>query len=104
MRTLFKKLPGFKIQEPGFEARILQHIFGIFITGAACISLPSILVRFLPHEGIQSSPEMINIFTIASLIIYALAISTIGIGALIVKMMKGPAYVADAYYLDDLDI
>lgn len=47
---------------------------------------------------------MINIFTIASLVIYSLAIATIGIGAFIVKMMKGPAYVADAYYLDDLDI
>jgi len=46
---------------------------------------------------------MYDILGIGTLIVYWLAIFTITIGAILVSLMKGPAYVADAYPMEDLD-
>jgi hypothetical protein len=75
--------------------------------GTLAILMPSILVRVFPAEaqtsGGAGSPGFIDILVIATLICYWIAIFTIVIGAYIVVLMKGPAYVADAYPLEDAD-
>jgi hypothetical protein len=74
--------------------------------GTLAILMPSVLIRVLPaevHAGAAGSPGFIDILVIATLICYWIAIFTIVIGAYIVVLMKGPAYVADAYPLEDAD-
>jgi len=104
MTTLLKKLPGFEISPSGIEERILHHLFKIFLVGSFCISLPLILVRLFPNQGIHTSLSLIDTLTIVSLVFYFIAVAILGIGALIVRIMKGPAYVADAYYVTDADL
>jgi hypothetical protein len=69
--------------------------------------MPSLLIRIFPNDspatGIIGSIGFIDILVIATLIFYWIALFTIVIGAYIVVLMKGPAYVADAYPLEDAD-
>jgi hypothetical protein len=72
--------------------------------GTFAILMPSLLTRITPSEAkIVSNSGLIDILVIATLICYWIAMFTIVIGAYIVVLMKGPAYVADAYPLEDSD-
>ena len=51
-----------------------------------------------------ATTKLIDILVIGVLVVYWLAILTIAIGALLVKVMKGPAYVADAYPMEDMEL
>ena len=46
---------------------------------------------------------MIDIYAVSAIILYWNVLLTAAIAAFIVMVMKGPAYVADAYPLDDND-
>ena len=66
----------------------------------------AILVRMLPPEpgvNIAKHIRSVDIFAIASAITFFTAVFTIAIGCVIVYIMKGPAYVADAYPLQHSD-
>jgi hypothetical protein len=107
MNRLLKKLPGHQISPPGFERWILRQAPWWTLMGTLSILMPSALVRVLPAQhqvvGSTSNLGMIDILVIATLIFYWAIIFTIVIGACIVVLMKGPAYVADAYPLVDSD-
>ena len=107
MSRFFKKLPGYSTSQPGKERWILSQAPAWTLLGTLAILMPSILTRILPAEGqiarSASSTGFIDILVIATLICYWIAIFTIVIGAYIVVLMKGPAYVADAYPLEDAD-
>jgi hypothetical protein len=45
----------------------------------------------------------VDIYAISVLVLHWTVVFTVAIGAFIVMVMKGPAYVADAYVLDDAD-
>ena len=104
---LLKKLDGFQTSPPGLERVILRRIPEFFLLGSAAILSPSILIRVLPHtESLKQWRDgiaMMDIVVISSLVFYVTMLFTLGLGALIVKLMKGPAYVADAYPLSDSD-
>ena len=104
---LFNKLPGYQTSPPGKERWILRQSPWWVLMGSFSILMPSILIRIFPAQsqgvGIAGSPGFIDILVIATLICYWIAIFTIVIGAYIVVLMKGPAYVADAYPLEDAD-
>lgn len=103
----FKKLPGYRKAPAGLERQILRLVPKIFLVGTVIILLPSIIARVWTMDD---APWMINKF-ITTIDIYALglltvlwtALFTVGVGALTVMVMKGPAYVADAYPLPDSD-
>lgn len=107
MSPFFHKLKTHPKTAPGFERKILRHIPQIFVFGILGLSLPSLLARLFPISGSVSEVQRwigtVDIYTISLIIFYCTAIFTIGFGALIVMIMKGPAYVADAYPLIDFD-
>ena len=67
----------------------------------------SIFVRLFPFE--RPAAEIaklhigIDILSISLFFSVIAAVITVAIGCIIVVLMKGPAYVADAYDLDDAD-
>lgn len=103
----FRKLPGFTKSPPGLERKILRLIPRVLLAGTVLILLPSLVARIW---NIEQAPWMIEKF-ITTIDIYAFgllsvlwtALFTIGVGAITVMVMKGPAYVADAYPLPDAD-
>lgn len=107
MSKLLKVLPGYKTSPPGMERSILRAAPLWTIMGTLSILMPSLLIRIFPGEAgvVQTvgGHRLIDILVIATLICYWIAIFTIVIGAYIVVLMKGPAYVADAYPLEDAD-
>jgi hypothetical protein len=66
----------------------------------------AILVRWMPPEpGVNFAKHVksVDIFAIATAITFFTAVFTVAIGCVIVYIMKGPAYVADAYPLPHSD-
>ena len=104
MSKLLNKLPGFQTSPPGMERWILRQAPFWTLMGTLAILMPSLLVRIIPPDAMAvGNSRLIDILVIATLICYWIAIFTIVIGAYIVVLMKGPAYVADAYPLEDSD-
>ena len=107
MSPFFHKLKTQHKVAPGVERKILRQIPQVFIFGLLGLSLSSLLARLFPITGsvaeVQRWIGTVDIYVISLIVFYCTAIFTIGFGALIVMIMKGPAYVADAYPLIDFD-
>ena len=96
---LFKKLHGRRVP-PGMEMRILRMLPRITLVGLLIPVALSILVRIMPSDpaaGAAKHVTTVDIFAIAVTITFLTAVLTIAIGCVVVHIMKGPAYVADAY-------
>jgi hypothetical protein len=92
-------------QPAGLERTILRQIPKV-ILGAVFIPLfMSVFSRLFPISGsaadIAKYQIGVDIFGISIGIMVITAVFTVTIGCIIVVLMKGPAYVADAYELDD---
>lgn len=101
----FNKLHG-RLVPPGRELQILRRLPHVALTGALAIATLSVLVRILPPQpGIDVAKHVVtvDIFAIATAITFLTAIFTIAIGCIVVHIMKGPAYVADAYPVQHAD-
>ena len=104
MSKLLNRLPGFQTSPPGKERWILRQAPFWTLMGTLAILMPSFLTRIISSDPrVAGNSGLIDILVIATLICYWIAIFTIVIGAYIVVLMKGPAYVADAYPLEDSD-
>ena len=99
------KLPVPRPEPPGLEAHILKSMFSWFCWGTFFIVEPSIFARFFDWNSktinIEQTLISIDIGVVAVLILYWTILFTLGIGAAIVKVMKGNAYQADSYPLQD---
>ncbi len=85
---------------PGLEVEILRRLPRVTIIGTLLLAAMAVIVRVLPPEpGVDAAKHIktVDIFTIASSITFLTAVFTVAIGAVIVHIMKGPAYVADSY-------
>jgi len=100
MSKWLRKLPGYQTYEPGLERKVLRELPQFTLLGILAIGFPSILARLLLSPNAQ---KMIDILVIGTEIFYLSMVITLGIGAFIVMLSKGPAYVADAYPLIDSD-
>ena len=98
-------------QPPGLERQILRKI-PKYLLASICIPLfMVILVRWPPVEGIftRTAEEAVKFHTTIDFLSIAIFASVLPIllaltiGCVIVMLMKGPAYVADAYKLEDAD-
>lgn len=102
-----KRLPAPRPEPPGFETRILKSLVRWFCWGTLFIVEPSIIARLFDWNTRVINEELmlisIDIGVIAFLILYWTILFTLGIGAVIVKVMKGHAYQADAYPLPDAE-
>ena len=103
--NLFTKLHGRRVP-PGLEWRILRRLPHISLAGSLIPVALAVLVRLLPPEpgvDIAKHIKTVDIFAIATAITFFTGILTVAIGCVVVYIMKGPAYVADAYPLQHSD-
>lgn len=104
MEFWFRKLYG--RQEPaGIELQLLRRMPLILLLGTV---LP-LVVAFATRQLVSGTTAgeaakliaSVDIFLIAAVITFWTAVVTVSIACFIIFVMKGPAYVADAYPLED---
>ena len=91
---------------PGKEWVILRLVPKAALLGVLIPIALAVIVRVLPADpGIDNAKHImsVDIFAIAFTITYFTILFTVALGAVIVNIMKGPAYVADAYPLQHAD-
>ena len=107
MAGWFNKLPGFQKSPAGLEWRIVRALPRVTVLGTALLLLPSLLAHVAvwldPALESKTMPGMVDIYVIGLVILHWTAVFTVAIGACIVLVMKGPAYVADPYPLPQPD-
>jgi preprotein translocase subunit SecY len=102
---LFRQLHGRRTPR-GLESQILRRLPRIALIGSLLPAALSMLVRIIPPEpGIDRAKHIksVDIFAISTEITLLTAVFTVAIGCFVVYVMKGPAYVADAYPLEHAD-
>ena len=102
---LFNKLHGRRTPH-GLEVRILRRLPQIALVGSLLPLALAVLVRIVPSEsGIDRAKHIktVDIFAISTEITFLTAVFTVAIGCVVVYVMKGPAYVADAYPVQHAD-
>ena len=102
---LFKKLHGRRVP-PGLEWQILRKLPRITFVGLLIPVTLAVLVRLWPPQpgvDIAKHVKSVDIFAIATTITFLTGVLTVAIGCIVVYIMKGPAYVADAYPLQHSD-
>ena len=96
---------------PGLERQLLRKI-PKYLLGSIIVPLfMVILVRLSPIENLFASTaeeivklhSTIDFLSIAIFVAILPVILTLFIGCIIVILMKGPAYIADAYEVNDAD-
>ena len=107
MSNLFNRLPGFQKTPAGQERQVLRRLPRILAIGTLLLCLPSLAARMwwsgAPDYEVGASITTVDIYAIGVLILHWTAVLTVAIGAVIVTIMKGPAYVADAYPMEGMD-
>jgi hypothetical protein len=102
---LLNKLPGSFREAPGIEWVILKKLPLVLAAGTLLPLIISLANRFI-HSAetathIVKYLKLVDILLIATVVTVWTAVFTVAIGCFIVLIMKGPAYVADAYELVD---
>ncbi len=95
-----------RLVPPGLEYRILKMLPRVTLIGAMIPVAMAVLVRMLPPKpGVDAAKHIksVDIFAIATEITFLTAMFTIAIGAVVVHIMKGPAYIADPYDVSHSD-
>ncbi len=91
----------------GLEWRILKMLPKIIAAGIFVPLFLSAFVRLFPFTRPEAeiSKLMIGIDILSISLFFAVlsAVITVAIGCITIVLMKGPAYVADAYELNDAD-
>jgi hypothetical protein len=101
---LFNKLPGPPNTKPGLEQKIWQRLPQIFLWGTVIpIVLSLIHHALMPANQVTTAEEnglhLFDYTMIGLVSFHWTLVLTVAIGCFIVRVMKGPAYVADAYPL-----
>jgi hypothetical protein len=100
-----RKLPGSRREAPGLEWRILKKLPAALLLGTLVPLVMALSNRLLPPDGtaveIAKHVKTVDIMAIATVATLWTAALTVAIGCVVVVVMKGPAYVADAYELED---
>ena len=106
--TLFNRLPGFTKTPPGQERVILRRLpeilsLGHAAAGNSVIGWPACFSRRALKREIATQIMTVDIYGISLIVLHWTVVFTVAIGAFIVVVMKGPAYVADPYPLEDAE-
>ena len=102
--NLFTKLPGFVRTAPGLEQRIWRRLPAILLWGTLLPLLLAganhALAPAAPLSGGNQGAVLWWDFTMVGVVVFHWTmVLTVALGCFIVRVMKGPAYVADAYVL-----
>lgn len=102
---LFNTLPGFQRTPPGLERKILRWLPTALTMGLGLLLLPSLLLRLSGRSNwhFDQLVSMVDIYAMGAILFYCNMLVAVAVGAFVVMLMKGPAYVADAYHVDDAD-
>lgn len=101
------KLPNCRRYPPGLEWRLLRRMPHILVVGTLLPGLAALAARAWPIGGsaqeVAATLSMVDIYVIGAIVLHWTLVLTVTIACVIVWLMKGPAYVADAYTLPDSD-
>jgi len=101
----FRRLQSHHRGAPGLEWKLFKKLPLCLLGGAIVPLLVALGGRAFPPEGSASEVakqiSTLDIFAIAIGLTAWSAIITVGVGCIVVIVMKGPAYVADGYSPDD---
>lgn len=102
---LLNRLPGFPAEPAGLERRILRALPKITLMGTLILLLPALVSRFVEDGSAEAIKTVASadIFSASLIFLHWAVMFTAGLAGLIVMIMKGPGYVADAYPLVDSD-
>ncbi len=103
----FRRLPGSQQEAAGVERVLLRRLPSLLLIGSLLLALPALIVRLI-HLG---APDLCSatclmttdIFVVSLIILHWTVVVTVAIAAFIILVMKGPAFVADAYALDEAE-
>ena len=101
MSRLFKRLPGQVPTPAGAERVVLRRLPRILLIGTLLLGLPPLAARLL--TDMAPGLAMVDIYCVSLIVLHWTVVFTVAIGAFIVFVMKGPAYIADHYELPDED-
>jgi hypothetical protein len=103
----FQKLPGSRRVAPGIERALWRRLPAILLWGTL---LPLLLAgarrwwaSMSPTPPAEASLLLGDYLAFGVVVLHWTLVLTVGLGCVIVMVMKGPAYVADAYPLEDAD-
>lgn len=90
---------------PGLEWKILRRLPSALLASTVIPVGVAFMARMFPPQGtaeeVARRISMVDILSIATGITLWTAVFTVAIACFIVHLMKGPAYVADAYHLNE---
>ncbi len=102
-----RKLPGYRRTPYGFEVRLLRMMPNALLAGTL---LPAAAAWAARHwftggslDELERQIQTFDFVMIGVVVLVWTAVLTIAIACVIVWLMKGPAYVADAYEVSDGD-
>jgi hypothetical protein len=91
----------------GLEWRILKMLPMVMAAGVFVPLFLSVVVRLfpliIPEADVSRLQIGIDILSISIFFTVLSGVITVAIGCITIVLMKGPAYIADAYELDDAD-
>ena len=104
--NLFNKLPGFVQSAPGLEHLIWRRLPAILLLGTL---LPLVLASVnralapatLPSGSNDAALLLWDYTMFGVVMLHWMLVLTLALGCFIVRVIKGPAYVADAYPLPE---
>ena len=104
--NLFNRLPGFVESPPGLEHRIWQRLPAVLLWGTllplALAAFNHLLAWGTPPSASDDRARLLwDYMMVGVVVLHWTLVLTVAIGCFIVRVMKGPAYVADAYPLPD---
>lgn len=102
-----KRLPGFQRSPAGLEWALWRKLPHILLWGTALpVGVAGVwhgLAPDLPTPAQERSLLLVDYVAAGAVVLHWTLVLTLAIGCAIVILMKGPAYVADAYPLTDSD-
>lgn len=101
--NMFNRLPGFVRTPAGRERIVLRLLPRALLFGTLLLAVPPLLARLIASPDDVSAVMTTDIYAIGLIILHWTVVLTAGIAAFIVMVMKGPAYVADAYPLREAE-
>lgn len=107
MSQWLKRLPGFQRSASGLEWTLWRRLPAICVWGTllpvAVAAVWHLLSPETPSAADDRSLLLFDYIVAGVVILHWTLVLTLAIGCVIVMLMKGPAYVADAYDLNDSD-
>lgn len=107
MSHLFRRLPGFTKTPAGAERRVLRLLPRALLWGTLILLLPALAMRvgaiWIESWRSEFFSSMTDIYVASLIVLHWTVVVTVGFAAFIIMVMKGPAYIADGYDLEDAD-